>query len=71
MLMIDKSENSMTISIGGDAISILAELGVLVEAVQEQVGKKIDVYSSLNDPMAKCLTRGYLRAMRKNHAKAK
>lgn len=65
MLMIDKSENGIVISISGDEVSILAELGVLVETVQEKIGKKADVYSLLNDPLGKCLTRGFLREMKK------
>lgn len=70
MLMIDKSEKGITIDIRGNAPSILAELGVLVEAVQEQIGG-MDVCSTLNDPIGKCLARSYLKAMRSSGAKAK
>lgn len=42
----------------------------MVEAVQEQIGG-MDVCSTLNDPIGKCLARSYLKAMRSNGAKAK
>ena len=35
MLTIDKSESGMAISIKGNITQILAELGILVEAIQE------------------------------------
>lgn len=66
MLTIDKSESGMVISMEGNAPSILAELGILVEAVQEQLKGKADVRSALNDPIQKCLSRAYLKAMREN-----
>lgn len=71
MLMIDGRKNGITLNISGDSSSILAELGVLVAAVSEAVGEKIDVYSALNDPIQKCLTKAYLKAMRSSGAKAK
>lgn len=66
MLTIDKSESGMVISMEGNAPSILAELGILVEAVQEQLKGKVDVRNALNDPIQKCLSRAYLKAMREN-----
>ena len=71
MLMINKSERGLEIEMNGELGHILAELGLLVAAVSEAAGEKIDVYSALNDPIQKCLTKAYLKAMRSSGAKAK
>lgn len=68
MLMIEKSKDGLQIKAVGDIGTLLAELGVLVETLDERVG---GVYDALNNPIAKCLTRAYLKEMRGNGAKAK
>lgn len=65
MLTVDRTESGMVICMDGNASHILAELSILVEAVQEQLKGKIDVRSALNDPIQKVLARTYLKVMRK------
>ncbi len=66
--MIEKSKDGLEIKVVGDIGTLLAELGMLVETLDERVG---GVYDSLNNPIAKCLTRAYLKGMGGNGAKAK
>lgn len=68
MLMIDKGENGLVIKVKGDIGHVLAELGILVETLDESNG---GVYDALNNPIAKHLVRIYLKEMRGNGAKAK
>lgn len=68
MLMIDKGENGLVIKAEGDIGHLLAELGILVETLDESIG---GVYDALNNPIARCLTRTYIKGMRGNGAKAK
>lgn len=65
MLTVDKSEIGTVIIINGNAPSILQELTILVEAVQEELKGKVDVARVLNDPIQKLLARTYLEVMRK------
>ena len=62
--MIEKSDEGISLTVAGDASHILAELTILVEVVQENI-KEIDVREILNDPIKKCLTGAYLKAMRR------
>lgn len=64
MLMIEKVDTGILIKISGDSSLILTELSVLVEAVQEEV-EGTDVREALNDPIQRCLTSAYLKAMRR------
>jgi len=65
MLTVDKSEIGTVIIINGNTPSILQELTILVEAVQEELKGKVDVARVLNDPIQKLLARTYLEVMRK------
>lgn len=65
MVAVDKSEIGTVIIINGNAPSILQELTILVEAVQEELKGKVDVVRVLNNPIQKLLARTYLEVMRK------
>lgn len=61
--MIEKSDLGFSLTVAGDASHILAELTILVAVVEEKI--KVDVREILNDPIQKCLTGAYLKAMRR------
>ncbi|GEM_PF-6667886 len=71
MLLVDKNEHGVRIEIKGGGSHILAELGILVATVQESVGTSLNVYEALNNPIQKCLTQAYMKAMRENSGQTK
>lgn len=63
MLMIEKSDTGISIEITGEEEHIFAELNILVQSVQEAIGKTIDLRSALNDPILKCLSSSFFEDM--------